>query len=135
MPLPPVIDQIGVWFLGRKFVRRRLCQQAFADPQKSVGPPEEQIASVHLQVPGWSKSLAAFARSGGLANCGLPLPKQPLHSIWGANDRILKGTPKKESFELLNPYVEEIENCGHLPHLDQPKFVAERWLKGFSSDE
>ena len=56
-----------------------LCRQAFADPDADVGAPEEQIASLHLQCPGWADALAA-ARSG--AGCGTPLPQQPLHVIW-----------------------------------------------------
>ena len=79
MPLPPVLDQLGVWFLGRPGVRQGLCRQAFTDPDSNVGEPEIEIASLHLKVPGWARSLAAFARSGGFAGCGTPLPSQPLH--------------------------------------------------------
>lgn len=61
MPIPPVLDQLGVWFLSRPEVRRSLCRQAFANPDSSVGDPESQIASIHLKVPGWGRSLAAFA--------------------------------------------------------------------------
>ena len=128
--LPPLVDQIGVWFLRQPSVRRGLCKQAFANPQNSVGKAEEQIASIHLEVPGWKESLAAFAREGGLANCGHPLPLQPLEVIWGNKDRILKGKIKKETYKLLGKYINEIDECGHLPHLDQPKIVANRWLKG-----
>ncbi len=78
MPVPPILDKIGVWILSQKKVRKSLCKQAFAYPQESVGDPEEQIASIHLQVPGWGRSLAAFARSGGIANCGEPIPHQPI---------------------------------------------------------
>ena len=126
MPLPPVLDRLGVWFLSRPGVRRGLCCQAFADPAASVGAPEEQIASLHLQVPGWADALAAFARSGGFAGCGEPLPDQPLHVIWGAQDRILRPRLKQAVLDLLKRPVETFESCGHLPHLDQPERVAER---------
>ncbi|CAI8158721.1 MAG: Lipase 3 [Prochlorococcus marinus str. MIT 9215] len=131
MPIPAPLDKLGVWFLSRPGVRRGLCRQAFADPNSSVGKAEEQIASLHLQVPGWGRALAAFARSGGFANCGQPLPRQPVHGIWGANDRILKGAQKRDAVALLESHVEELKDCGHLPHLDHPKFVANRWLEGF----
>ena len=129
-PIPPILDQIGVWFLSLPEVRKGLCKQAFADPIKSVSYKEEQIASIHIKTPGWKESLASFARKGGLANCGRPLPSQPFHAIWGANDRILKGTQKEEALNLLRPHIEEINNCGHLPHLDQPQHVAKQWLEG-----
>ena len=77
MPVPPLLDRLGAWFLSRPGVRRGLCRQAFADPDTDVGPAEEQIASLHLQCPGWSEALAAFARSGGFSGSGHPLPQQP----------------------------------------------------------
>ena len=127
MPLPPVLDQLGAWFLGRPGVRRGLCRQAFADPDNSVGDPEIEIASAHLRVPGWAQSLANFARSGGFAGCGSPLPHQPLHVLWGRQDRILRQPQKLAASELLGPRLEEVDQCGHLPHLDQPDLVAQRW--------
>ena len=133
MPVPPVLDRFGAWFLSRPGVRRGLCRQAFADPDANVGAAEEQIASLHLQCPGWAEALAAFARSGGFAGCGTPLPDQPLHVIWGDNDRILRPPQKKAAALILQNRIEEFEDCGHLPHIDQPARVAERCLKWFQS--
>lgn len=132
MPLPPVLDQLGVWFLGRPGIRKGLCRQAFAKPDSCVGEPEVQIASLHLQVPGWARSLAAFARSGGFAGCGEPLPPQPLHVIWGAQDRILRAPQTRAAKEMLGSAGETLENCGHLPHIDQPQLVAKRCIDFFS---
>lgn len=129
MPVPPLLDRLGAWFLGRPGVRRGLCRQAFADPDGEVGPPEEQIASLHLQCPGWAEALAAFARSGGFAGCGAPLPAQPLHVIWGADDRILRPPLKQAAETLLQHPAETFEACGHLPHIDQPQRVADRCLE------
>ena len=126
MPVPPLLDRFGAWFLGRPGVRRGLCRQAFADPDTDVGAPEEQIASLHLQCPGWAEALAAFARSGGFAGCGEPLPSQSLHVIWGADDRILRAPQKQALQALLDQPVETFACCGHLPHIDQPQRVAER---------
>ncbi len=132
MPMPKLLSEIGVWFLSRPLVRRNLCRQAFASPETCVGDCEEQIASLHLQVPGWSDSLASFAHNGGFIGFGSPVPKQELHVIWGKGDRILSNSQKKEVLNLLGKRVEEIANCGHLPHLDHPEIVAARWLKGFN---
>ena len=131
MPVPPLLDRFGAWFLSRPGVRRGLCRQAFADPDGQVGPPEEQIASLHLQCPGWAEALAAFARTGGFAGCGDPLPSQPLHVIWGANDRILRTPLKQAAQALLRNPVETFEACGHLPHIDQPQKVADRCVDHF----
>jgi len=127
MPVPPLLDQLGVWFLGQPGVRKGLCRQAFADPDACVGEPELEIASLHLKVPGWARSLSAFARSGGFADCGTPLPAQPLRVLWGNQDRILRKPQKQAAQQLLGSRLEEVDQCGHLPHLDQAERVAERW--------
>lgn len=133
MPVPPLLDRLGAWFLARPGVRKGLCRQAFADPDADVGAPEEQIASLHLQCPGWADALAAFARSGGFSGCGTPLPQQPLHVIWGANDRILRAPQKQAAAAILKDGVEEFDACGHLPHIDQPQRVADRCLTWFQA--
>jgi pimeloyl-ACP methyl ester carboxylesterase len=129
MPLPPLLDGLGVRFLAQPAVRRSLCRSAFADPDRDVGPPELEIASLHLRTPGWAESLGRFARSGGFAGCGDPLPPQPLTVLWGADDRILRAPQKRAARNLLGPRIRELEACGHLPHIDQPETVAATWLE------
>ena len=126
--IPWPFNHFGAFFLSQPFVRRGLCRQAFADPKNSVGPAEEQIASIHLKVPGWQSSLADFAAAGGVSGCGiLPKPTQPLKIILGKHDRII---PKNEKEETIRTYYSNIEiatDSGHLPHLEEPKLVAEAW--------
>ena len=128
MPVPPLLDGLGVRFLALPGVRRGLCRSAFADPDSGVGPAELEIASLHLQAPRWAEALAAFARSGGFAGCGSPLPSQPLQVLWGAEDRILRAPQKRAAEQLLGDRLQELEQCGHLPHIDQPERVARHWL-------
>lgn len=128
MPLPPLLDGLGVRFLALPGVRRGLCRSAFADPEQGVGAAELEIASLHLQTPGWAEALRRFARSGGFAGCGAPLPPQPIQVLWGADDRILRPPLKRAAQALLGERVEELAHCGHLPHIDQPQTVARRWL-------
>ena len=128
-PLPPLIDKLGVWFLSQPIVRKGLCRQAFAFPDKNVGKAEEQIASLHLSVPGWGNSLAAFARKGDVANCGNPIPPQKIKILLGRRDWILNNSVKKEILDLLGQRAKEIKDCGHLPHIDCPQEVANEWLE------
>jgi len=130
MPLPPLLDGLGVRFLALPGVRRGLCRSAFADPAADVGPAELEIASLHLATPGWAPALARFARSGGFAGCGDPLPPQPLAVLWGADDRILRPPQKRAAQALLGDRIRELERCGHLPHIDRPETVAQTWLDG-----
>ena len=128
-PLPPVLDGLGVRLLSLPEVRRGLCRSAFADPEASIGPAELEIASLHLATPGWADSLRRFARSGGFAGCGEPLPPQPLIALWGRQDRILRPPQKRAAQALLGERLREVEGCGHLPHLDRPELVASIWLE------
>ena len=129
LPLPAGLDRLGVWFLGLAGVRRALCRSAFADPDTSVGEAELEIASLHLASPGWASSLARFARSGGFAGCGNPLPTQPLQVLWGENDRILPASQKRAALALLGDRIEILERCGHLPHIDRPEAVWQHWRR------
>ena len=127
MPVPPLLDALGVRFLALPGVRRGLCRTAFADPDRDVGPAELEIASLHLASPGWAQALAAFARSGGFAGGGSPLPPQPLQVLWGQQDRILRPPQKRAALALLGDCVLELDDCGHLPHIDRPAAVALAW--------
>jgi pimeloyl-ACP methyl ester carboxylesterase len=127
MPVPPLLDQLGARFLALPGVRRGLCRSAFAEPDRDVGPAELEIASLHLRCPNWAGALGAFARSGGFAGCGEPLPEQPIQVLWGANDRILRAPQKRAAQALLGERITELMACGHLPHIDQPATVANTW--------
>ena len=125
--IPWPLNHFGAYFLSQPFVRRGLCRQAFADPQKSVGPAEEEIASIHLKVPGWQASLAEFAAEGGVSNCGLPKPTQPLKIILGKQDRIIPKNEKEETNRVYKSHIQIAINSGHLPHLEEPELVAKTW--------
>ena len=125
--IPWPLNYLGAYFLRQPFVRKGLCSQAFADPTKSVGPAEEQIASIHLKVPGWQSSLADFAAEGGVSNCGRPKPIQPLKIILGKHDRIIPKNEKEETKRLYKTSIQIAENSGHLPHLEEPELVSKAW--------
>ena len=133
--IPWPLNHLGAFFLSQPFVRRGLCRQAFAEPKKNVGPAEEQIASIHLKVPGWQTSLADFAANGGVSDCGLPKPVQPLKIILGKYDRIIPMDEKEETRRNYDSYIEIATKSGHLPHLEEPTLVAEAWEKFKKSND
>jgi pimeloyl-ACP methyl ester carboxylesterase len=122
--IPFPLNQIGASFLGSPQVRKSLCRQAFAYPDKCVGEMEEQIASIHLGCKGWRNSLASFAKSGGFAGTHKYVQNIPIKTICGENDRILgkKEIKNIKNIEKLN--VVGLQNCGHLPHLDLPSLTV-----------
>ena len=127
--IPWPLNHVGAFFLGQPFVRSALCRQAFANPTKDVGPAEEQIASIHLNVPGWHLSLAKFASEGGVSNCAQPKPTQPLKIILGKHDRIIPEEERQKTKKIYNSCIQIAQNSGHLPHLEEPQVVAETWIK------
>ena len=127
--LPPPLAALGVRFLALPWVRRGLTRTAFADPDANVGPAEWEIASLHLQTPGWADALAGFASSGGFAGCGEPLPPQAIGVLWGEQDRVLGAGPRRAANALFGESLVSIPRCGHLPHLDQPKLVRDHWCQ------
>ncbi|MFN7677458.1 MAG: alpha/beta fold hydrolase, partial [Cyanobacteriota bacterium] len=131
--LPAPLANLGVRFLALPWVRRGLCRSAFADPDASVGPAELEIASLHLRAPGWADALAGFARSGGFAGQGLPLPPQPTQVLWGEQDRVLGANDRRAVAALFPQSLVAVPRCGHLPHLDQPKLVRDHWCDPVAS--
>ena len=130
--IPFPLNQIGATFLGLPQVRKSLCRQAFAYPNKSVGLMEEQIASIHLGCFGWRNSLASFAKSGGFAGSYKYMQNIPIKTFCGVNDRILgkKEINNIQKIDQLN-FV-GLQNCGHLPHVDLPSLTGKIILDFFS---
>ncbi len=122
--IPFPLNHIGTSFLGLPQVRKSLCRQAFAYPDKCVGEMEEQIASIHLGCKGWRNSLASFAKSGGFAGTHKYIQNIPIKTLCGENDRILgkKEINNISKIEKLN-FV-GLQNCGHLPHVDLPSLTG-----------
>ena len=122
--IPFPLNHIGALFLGLPKVRKNICRQAFAFPDRDVGPMEEQIASIHIGSIGWRHSLASFAKSGGFAGTFKYVHNLPIKTVCGENDRILgkKEINKIKKIEELN--CVGLQNCGHLPHIDLPSLSS-----------
>tara|TARA_B100000886_G_scaffold34049_1_gene21194 strand:+ start:540 stop:1436 length:897 start_codon:yes stop_codon:yes gene_type:complete len=122
--IPFPLNQIGASFLGLPQVRKSLCRQAFAYPDKCVGEMEEQIASIHLGCKGWRNSLATFAKSGGFAGTNKYIQNIPIKTLCGEKDRILgeKEIENIRKIKKLNFVM--LQNCGHLPHVDLPSLSS-----------
>ena len=122
IPIP--LNHMGAVFLGLPFIRKNLCRQAFAFPNRSVGLKEEQIASIHLGCKGWRNSLASFARSGGFGDTYKYYKDTPIKTICGENDRILGSKELNKFKKIKNLNSVNLRNCGHLPHLDLPELTS-----------
>ena len=116
--IPFPLNQIGASFLGLPQVRKNLCRQAFAHPDRSVSSMEEQIASIHLGCSGWRNSLSSFAKSGGFAGTYKYMQNISIKTVCGENDRILGKKEINNIKKIAKLNFVGLQNCGHLPHVD-----------------
>jgi pimeloyl-ACP methyl ester carboxylesterase len=128
--LIPPLGYLATQFLRNPQVRRRVSQQAYFDPCW-VSADAERCAALHLQHPRWDAALIAFTKSGGYGFLSQKIVQitQPTLILWGDADRIL-GIADAARFQAAIPQSELIwiEQCGHVPHLEQPQLTAQHIL-------
>ncbi len=124
------LGNLATKFLSSPKVRQSVSEKAYYD--RAFATADAQLcAALHLEMPNWREALIAFTRSGGYGYLldRLPEIQQETLIIWGKCDRIL-GTKAAELFlnNLPKAHLEWIDNCGHVPHLEQAKITAESIL-------
>lgn len=127
----PPIDTFATEFLRNSKIRQSISRAAYFD--KSFASLDAQTcAALHLECPDWNKSLIAFTKSGGYGSFVNEISQiqQQTLVIWGKQDKIL-GTKDAAKFDRAIPdsKLVWIDDCGHVPHLEQPKATAEEILK------
>ena len=117
----PPVDRWLTHFLASPKVRQNISKTAYYD-KRFASADAQTCAGLHLQCPGWSDGLIAFTKSGGYGSFRAQLPQLTLPSliIWGRQDKIL-GTKAAGQFAQLLPnnQLVWIDQCGHVPHLEQ----------------
>ncbi|MEH2320857.1 alpha/beta fold hydrolase [Nostoc sp.] len=123
----PPLDYLATQFLSNLKVRDRVSR---------IGYKNQSLASIdalccgalHLQMPSWHQAVIAFTKSGGYNAFRfetLSQIVQPTLILWGDSDKIL-GTGDATKFKRAIPHstLVWIQDCGHLPHLEQPQITA-----------
>ncbi len=130
----PPLDKWATNFLRNPGVRRKISEKAYYN-KAFVTPDAELCAALHLLTPNWQTALITFTKSGGYNFLSLKISKitAPTLILWGRQDAIL-GTQDATRFEKTIPHSQLvwIEDCGHVPHLEQARITAEHIL-GFVS--
>lgn len=133
MMFPP-LDRLATEFLRNPRVRHSISRAAYKN--KSLASVDAQLcAALHLQMPGWNQALIAFTKSGGYTSFKDKLAhiQQPTLILWGENDRILGiADAKKFQQAIASSKLIWIEDCGHVPHLEQPQIAAQH-IQAFST--
>lgn len=127
----PPLDIFATEFLRNPRIRQSISRAAYFD--KTFASLDAQTcAALHLKCPDWNKSLIAFTKSGGYGSFINRIARiyQPTTIIWGKQDKIL-GTKDATKFAENIPHSQLIwiDNCGHVPHLEQPQATAKEIIK------
>ena len=82
------------------------------------------IGRIHCMQEGWDDALVSFMQSGGFSpSAKVPTIRVPSLILWGRQDKVLdpKEFVPKFMEALPDARLVWIENCGHVPHLEQPE--------------
>jgi pimeloyl-ACP methyl ester carboxylesterase len=127
--LPTPLAKLGIAVLKSIPLRSSANQMSYYNPNVYATDEAVQIGRYHIVQQGdplWSQALLSFMKSGGftptryVSNITIPTL-----IVWGRQDNILNGnelTPKFLS-SIKNSQLCWIEECGHVPHLEQPMYV------------
>lgn len=128
--LPP-LGYLATSFLRHPKIRARISKTAYYD-QNLASLDAQLCTALHLKLPGWHQALIAFTKSGGYNSISDRITRidKPTLILWGKADRIL-GTGDATKFKqaIANSQLIWLENCGHVPHLEQPQMTAQHILR------
>ncbi|MBD2360983.1 alpha/beta hydrolase [Anabaena minutissima FACHB-250] len=127
----PPLDALATDFLRSLKVRDRVSRAAYKDITLA-SVDALCCGALHLEMTNWSSALINFTKSGGYTAFRfkkLAEIHQPTLILWGDSDKIL-GTEDAKRFKRAIPHSQLIwiANCGHIPHLEQPKITAQHIL-------
>jgi pimeloyl-ACP methyl ester carboxylesterase len=127
----PPLDALATGILRSLKIRDRISRAAYKN-SSLASVDALYCGALHLQMPSWQEALVSFTKSGGYS--AFKLPKlaqitQPTLILWGDSDQIL-GTGDAKKFNKIIPQNQLIwiQDCGHVPHLEQPQITAQHIL-------
>jgi len=125
--LPKPLAQAGVQVLKSVPLRSSANQMSYFNPEKFATEDALKIGRLHCLRDGWSDALVSFMLSGGFSpSSKVSQIEVPSLVMWGREDGILEGKEFANKFveELPNAELRWIEECGHVPHLEQSEEAA-----------
>lgn len=128
--LPKVLAQAGVAVLKSVPLRSSANQMSYFDKETYATDDALAIGRLHCVQQGdnWNDAMVSFMKSGGFTpSAKVPTIEAPSLVMWGRQDGILDGKEFANKFidTLPNAELQWIEECGHVPHLEQPDVTAE----------
>ncbi|MDZ8139202.1 MAG: alpha/beta hydrolase [Nostoc sp. DedQUE04] len=127
----PPLDYLATQFLSNMKVRDRVSRIGYKN-QTLASIDALSCGALHLQMPSWNQALISFTKSGGYSAfrfTAISKIVQQTLILWGDSDKIL-GIKDAMRFKRAIPHstLKWIQDCGHLPHLEQPQITAQHIL-------
>lgn len=125
--LPKPLANLGVQVLKSVPLRSSANQMSYFDKEQYATDEAVTVGRLHCLRDGWSDAMVNFMQSGGFSPTALvPQVSVPTLVLWGRQDGILDGKQYASKFtELISgSKLQWIEDCGHVPHLEQPEYVT-----------
>jgi pimeloyl-ACP methyl ester carboxylesterase len=122
--LPTPLAKLGVNVLQSIPLRSSANQMSYFDKVTFATDEAVTVGRLHTLREGWNEALVNFMKSGGFAPSKLVSQVSvPALVVWGRQDTILDGKEFAPKFVETLPSAELmwIEECGHVPHLEQPE--------------
>lgn len=134
--MPKPIAKLGAGALKSIFLRSSVNQISYYDKETFATDEAMKVGRLHCLREGWSDALVSFMQSGGFSpSSKIPEIQAPALVLWGRQDLILDGAEFAPKFleTLRDARLQWIEECGHVPHLEQPDQTADAIL-AFAKD-
>ncbi|KAL8161448.1 hypothetical protein V2J09_012937 [Rumex salicifolius] len=125
--LPRAVAYAGVALLKSVILRLYLNILAFNNLSFSACVDRMNVSRLHCLMPWWEDVTVNFMLSGGYNVA--PLIKQVKQKsliIRGENDQITSYKNAVRLYcELQDASLQQLSDCGHIPHLEKPKIIAD----------
>lgn len=135
--LPKPVAQLGVKVLKSVPLRSSANTMSYYDTDTYATDDALRVGRMHCLREGWDDALVSFMQSGGFS----PSKKvsqiaAPSLVLWGRQDDILEKEFARRFIDTLpDGTLQWIEECGHVPHLEQPEETARAISNFLRSDK
>ena len=136
--LPAPLARAGIKVLKSVPLRNSANKMSYFDPDTYATDDALQVGRLHCLRDGWEDGMLGFMQSGGFR------PKErvaeidvPSLILWGRQDGILDGGEFASKFvdTMPNARLQWVEECGHVPHLEQSEETAKCIAEVLRSEE
>ncbi len=135
--LPKFLAEAGVNVLKSEPLRSSANQMSYYDTETYATDDALKVGRLHCLRDGWNDALVSFMTSGGFSpSQKVPLIESPSLILWGREDTILDLDFAQKFLDTLpDAEISWVEECGHVPHLEQSSFTAEEISKFLRSEK